>query len=144
MINHFVNEYIKIIDKEIQKGSIGNELIIGSFIPVDSELDALTISIKIKEHYELNKVFSKITIGLPVSLYPCRVMPFYPFTSVDDFVDGPHMFKEPKKEGEPLLPNFVITPLLAFDKNLNRLGYGWSAYDNTFINFDSIKYLLAI
>lgn len=34
--------------------------------------------------------------------------------------------------GDPIAPDFVLTPLLAFDRRGNRLGYGAGYYDRTF------------
>ena len=33
-----------------------------------------------------------------------------------------------------IYPDIILVPLVAFDKNLNRLGYGGGYYDRLFIN----------
>ena len=49
-----------------------------------------------------------------------------------DFVTNKHYSKifEPSI-GEILIPDYLLVPLLAFDKNLQRLGMGKGFYDNT-------------
>lgn len=44
---------------------------------------------------------------------------------------------EPINKEKLIVPNLIITPLLAFDRQLNRLGYGCGFYDRTFINYNN-------
>ena len=46
-------------------------------------------------------------------------------------------FLEPKVNGKGIKPDIVVMPILAFDKFLNRIGYGKGYYDkflNNYIN----------
>jgi 5-formyltetrahydrofolate cyclo-ligase len=49
-----------------------------------------------------------------------------------DLVEGPFRVREPPRGLRPVLPEIVLTPLLAFDAHGNRLGYGAGFYDRTF------------
>ena len=41
--------------------------------------------------------------------------------------------------GRFITPNVMLVPLLAFDKNKNRLGYGGGFYDRTISNLENKK-----
>ena len=43
-----------------------------------------------------------------------------------------------------LYPNIMLVPLLAFDKNLNRIGYGGGYYDRYLKKIKKIKDVLTI
>lgn len=44
------------------------------------------------------------------------------------------------ENGQEILPNFLIIPLLAFDKNRNRLGMGGGYFDRTLYHFTTINH----
>ena len=46
---------------------------------------------------------------------------------------------EPYLQGKIIAPNFMLIPLLAFDKNNDRLGYGKGFYDRFLNKFLKIK-----
>ena len=39
---------------------------------------------------------------------------------------------EPKKTNKEIIPDLIIVPLVAYDHNLNRIGYGKGFYDKNF------------
>ena len=43
--------------------------------------------------------------------------------------DGPYGLKQPAAESPPVSPDIILVPLVAFDRNLNRLGQGAGHYD---------------
>jgi 5-formyltetrahydrofolate cyclo-ligase len=52
--------------------------------------------------------------------------------------------REPLRAQPELVPDVVLVPLLAFDKNGQRLGYGGGYYDRTLAALRTVKPLLAI
>jgi 5-formyltetrahydrofolate cyclo-ligase len=46
---------------------------------------------------------------------------------------------EPKKSNKEIIPDLVLLPLVAFDNNLNRIGYGKGYYDRILPKISKIK-----
>ncbi|MFL2889534.1 MAG: 5-formyltetrahydrofolate cyclo-ligase [Pelagibacteraceae bacterium] len=57
-------------------------------------------------------------------------MNFYKWKSLEILKVNKYGMLEPNLQKKSLIPNVAIIPLLAFDKNNHRLGYGKGFYDN--------------
>ena len=51
---------------------------------------------------------------------------------------------EPKKQNITFKPDIILVPLVAFDKNLNRIGYGKGYYDRALKQLSADKKILTI
>ena len=51
---------------------------------------------------------------------------------------------EPKKQNITFKPDIILVPLVAFDRNLNRIGYGKGYYDRALKQLSSNKKILTI
>ena len=51
---------------------------------------------------------------------------------------------EPKKQNITLKPDVILVPLVAFDRNLNRIGYGKGYYDRALKQLSANKKILTI
>jgi 5-formyltetrahydrofolate cyclo-ligase len=99
------------------------EAIIGGYWPIQSEINP----------FPLLQIFEER--GYALSL-PCLVpdgegfrMIFRRFRLGDDLVSGPFDIHQPADEADEIAPDVVFMPLLAFDEQGWRLGYGGGYYD---------------
>ena len=108
------NQIIKILKKE----KITNK-IIGGYYPVNFEIDDLALLRKFKKN--------KFNISLPVIKKNFQ-MDFYSWSFSEPLKINKYGIPEPENKNI-VYPDILLIPLLAFDKNLNRLGYGGGYYD---------------
>jgi 5-formyltetrahydrofolate cyclo-ligase len=62
----------------------------------------------------------------------------------DELNSGQWGIKEPKPEAGDVAPDVLLTPLLAFDRAGNRIGYGAGYYDMTIAKFRAAKPVFAV
>lgn len=105
-----------------------NAAVIAGYIPMPHELDILPIL------YELER--NGFSICLPRTPSILLPLEFYHYKMGDDLISNPFWPKlqEPPLHSQKTLPSLIITPLVAFDVKLNRLGQGKGFYDCTFAN----------
>ena len=75
----------------------------------------------------------KIVMSMPVVDIKKKSMLFRKWSSKDDLVIGPLGNLEPTHEKEIILPQIMVVPMLMFDREFFRLGYGGGYYDKTII-----------
>ena len=111
----FFSPLLKLIGKKIKKKPI----IIALYYPSNFELNVLKV-------LDL-KYFSKQTILLPITERK-TLMKFYPWKKNDVLTVNEFGMLEPIK-AQAKIPDVIIVPLIAFDKDKFRLGYGKGYYD---------------
>ena len=123
------SQIIKILKKEkITKK------IIGGYYPVNFEVDDL----KLLEKFE-KKNFN---ISLPVVKKNFQ-MDFYQWSFSDPLKISKYGIPEPETK-KIVYPDVLLIPLVAFDKNLNRLGYGGGYYDRLIKRLSKKKNIIKI
>ena len=106
-----------------------NLKIIGGYYPVNYETNDLEI---------LNYFFKRgSTISLP-KIKKNNQMEFYKWYKNDPLLINKYGIPEPDTTNR-VYPDILFVPLVAFDKKLNRLGYGGGFYDRYIQKISKIK-----
>ena len=108
--------------------------IVGGYYPVNNEIDDLVI---LKEFKKKN-----IRISLPVIRKKSR-MDFIQCSLDGIFSINKYGIPEPT-DGKVVYPDILLVPLVAFDKNFNRLGYGGGYYDRLIKSLKRKKNIITI
>jgi len=123
------SQIIKILKKEkITKK------IIGGYYPVNFEVDDLNLLEKFEK--------KNFNISLPVVKKNFQ-MDFYQWSFSDPLRINQYGIPEPEKKNV-VYPDVLLIPLVAFDKNLNRLGYGGGYYDRLITSLSKKKKIIKI
>jgi len=123
------NQIIRILKKEkITKK------IIGGYYPINFEVDDL----ELLKRFEKNK----FNISLPVIKKNFQ-MDFYKWSFFDSLKINKYGIPEPETKNI-VYPDVILVPLVAFDKNLNRLGYGGGFYDRLIKKLSKKKKVIKI
>ena len=123
------NQIIRIITKEKV-----NKKTIGGYYPVNFEVDDLELLRKFEKN--------KFNISLPVIKKNFQ-MDFYKWSFSDLLKINQYGIPEPETKSI-VYPDILLIPLVAFDKNLNRLGYGGGYYDRLISKIQNKKYIIKI
>ena len=111
-----------------------NKKTIGGYYPVNFEIDDLKIL------KDLEK--KKFIISLPVVKKNFK-MDFYKWSFSDPLKINRYGIPEPETK-DLVYPDIILVPLVAFDKNLNRLGYGGGYYDRLIKKLSKKKNIIKI
>ena len=118
------NQILKILKEENITSKI-----IGGYYPVNSEMDDLDL---LKRFENKNYI-----ISLPVIKKNFN-MDYYKWSFSDPLRINKYGIPEPANKNI-IYPDILLIPLVAFDKNLNRLGYGGGYYDRLIKKFSKKK-----
>ena len=107
---------------------------VGGYYPCNYEIDDLDI---------LNFFRSKrVNISLPI-IREKNQMDFYEWANKDPLKINKYGIAEPISV-KKIYPDIILVPLLAYDDNLNRLGYGGGFYDRYLEKIRKTKKILKI
>ena len=102
---------------------------VAGYWPIRDEVSPLRLMMALKH--------AGCHLCLPETGAPHTPLTFRAFGSEAELVDGPYKTKQPPPTADILLPHLILTPLLAFDKQGYRLGYGGGFYDRTLAALDA-------
>ena len=123
------NEIIKLL-----KNKNKNKKTIGGYYPVNFEIDDLELLKKLEK--------DNFAISLPV-IKKNFEMDFYRWSYFESLKINKYGIPEPEII-DLVYPDILFVPLVAFDKNLNRLGYGGGYYERLIKKLSKKKNFLKI
>ncbi|MDD3371094.1 MAG: 5-formyltetrahydrofolate cyclo-ligase [Alphaproteobacteria bacterium] len=97
--------------------------VVASYSPVRDELDPEVLNDELRERGHI--------IALPVIIGKKKPLIFRVYNEGDRLLANPLGIFEPASAARGIEPDVLFVPLLAFDAQRNRLGYGGGYYDRT-------------
>ena len=120
--------------KILKKHNLKKKINIGGYYPINSEIGCLDVLEKLEK--------SKFKISLPVT-NKNNNMDFYEWSFKDSLKVNFQGIPEPNTK-KKVFPDVLIVPLVGFDKNKFRLGYGGGFYDRYISKLSNFKKFLTI
>ena len=114
----------------IRKHFLNKNIIIGGYYPSNYEVNILNFL------EEASK--KKFTIALPV-VESSTLMRFKLWKIKEPLYVSKFGILEPENRKKEINPDLIIVPLVAFDDQLNRIGYGKGYYDRSLRKIKKIK-----
>lgn len=103
---------------------LGDARVVAAYLPIGSEIDTLPIIDRLARR--------DIVIALPHVTGRTAPMRFLVWAPGDPLPSGPMGLRQPAADAPEVCPDLILTPMLAFDGRLHRLGYGAGHYDRAF------------
>lgn len=100
------------------------DMIVAAYVPIGSEADPAPLVAAARA--------AGCRIALPHVVDRETALVFLPWNADAPLVDGPFRLRQPARTADPVAPDLVLTPLVAFDRALNRVGQGAGHYDRAF------------
>lgn len=98
--------------------------IVASYVPIGSEADPGPL--------ERAALAGGCRLALPHVIDRATPLRFLAWDPEASLTPGPFGLRQPAAHGEEVVPDVVLTPLVAFDRRLNRIGQGAGHYDRAF------------
>jgi 5-formyltetrahydrofolate cyclo-ligase len=106
---------------------LSHGLTIASYVPLGSEADPSPLARQAVE--------AGCVLALPHITSRAEPMRFLAWETEAALIAGPFGLSQPAADAIELRPDIILTPLVAFDAKLNRLGQGAGHYDRAFERF---------
>lgn len=102
-------------------------VVVASYIAVGSEADPSPLAAAAR--------LAGCTLVLPFTEDRAAPLRFLRWDEQDPLAPGPFGLRQPDASAPELAPDIFLTPLVAFDDRLNRLGQGAGHYDRAFARY---------
>lgn len=113
----------KLADQFQHAITIAPGLAISGYWPLEGELDVRPLLRRLRDLGH--------EIGLPIVIKRHEPLIFRAWRDHDEMVEGKFKVMTPPDHAPEVIPEVLLVPLLAFDPNGYRLGYGGGFYDRT-------------
>ena len=120
--------------KILKKSNLKKKLKIGGYYPINSEIGCLDILKKLEKN--------NFKISLPVTKKN-NDMDFYEWSFQDSLKVSYQGIPEPYTK-KKVFPDILIVPMVGFDNNKYRLGYGGGFYDRYIAKILNLKKVLTV
>ncbi|SEK64345.1 5-formyltetrahydrofolate cyclo-ligase [Sphingomonas palmae] len=107
------------------------DMIVAAYVPIGSEADPAPLVAAAR--------VAGCRVALPHVVDRQTALTFLPWDENAALVDGPFRLRQPAGDACPIAPELVLTPLIAFDRALNRVGQGAGHYDRAFAQYPHAK-----
>ena len=111
----------RLIDMFEQHVSLPRDITIAGYYPIGSEANILPLLYALQQ--------KGLDLALPVVETSYRPLIFRRWDEATEMQEGAFGILEPAPGAASVYPGLMLTPLLAFDRQGNRLGYGGGFYD---------------
>ena len=122
--------------KELVRPGIIPDGPIAGYWPLGSELDVRPLLLHLKTGGR--------SVALPVSGPRGQALTFRDWDPAHPLAAGRYGIQEPGADRPELVPAVLLVPMLAFDRDGHRLGYGAGYYDRTLDALRAIRPVLAV
>jgi 5-formyltetrahydrofolate cyclo-ligase len=104
-------------------------MIVATYHPVGSEADPAQLAAAAAER--------GCRLALPHVIDRAAPIRFLAWDLGDPLVPGPFGLRQPAEDRPEVAPDVILTPLIGFDRRLNRLGQGAGHYDRAFARYEA-------
>ncbi len=111
-------------------------MVVSGYSPIRSEIDPAPLMRKLAEH--------GAKLALPAVMARGKSLAFRAWSPDHRLMMGPLGILEPSPAAEELIPDIMLVPLAAFDREGHRIGYGAGHYDVTLAHLRKAKAITAI
>ena len=110
--------------------------IYAAYLPIRSEISPLPLVAALHSAGQQT--------AMPITPAEGEALSFRLWAVGDDLEAGPYGTSQPLTVGQPVLPDIILAPLLAFDAAGWRLGYGGGFYDRTIADLAMRRHQCAV
>ena len=115
---------------------IATGAIVSGYSPIRNEIDPVPLLRQLAGH--------GARLALPVVLARGKSLVFRAWSPDDRLMLGPLGIPEPSPAAAEVIPDIMLVPLAAFDRQGHRIGYGAGHYDYTLEHLRKAKAIIAI
>lgn len=127
---------VLLVDRFLKAIPLDPGAVIAGYWPLENEIDTRPLLRRL--------VATDHKVVLPVVIASGHPLKFREWTPDARMHPGPYGIDVPPEDAAELEPDLVITPLLAFDREGWRLGYGGGFYDRTLRKLRGLGDVLAV